>query len=90
MVSVKDVVVRKPSGPEEVACKSWPIWTCQPSTFDWVYTQTEKCLIIEGQVTVSDAESSVSFGPGDYVEFPKHLECTWKVNKAVKKYYTFE
>ena len=89
MPTVKDVTVRKPTEDEIQTCKSWPIWQCEPSTFDWQYTQKETCLIIEGEVTVKDAEASVSFGPGDLVVFPEELECTWHVTEAVTKHYNF-
>ena len=90
MPTVKDVTVRKPTEQEIQTCKTWPIWQSQPSTFDWVYTQKETCLLIEGEVTVTDGNDSVSFGPGDLVIFPEELECTWRVEKPVKKYYTFD
>lgn len=89
MPTVKDVVVRKPSKEEIDKCKKWPIWECQPSTFDWAYTQTETCLILEGEVTVSDSQNKVNFGPGDLVIFPVDLECTWQVKKPVRKHYNF-
>jgi hypothetical protein len=89
MPDVKDVQIKKPTEKEINTCKTWPIWTCEQSTFDWSYTQKETCLIIEGQVTVSDKDSSISFGPGDMVIFPKDLDCKWQITKAVKKYYTF-
>jgi len=90
MPTVKDVIVRKPTAEEITTCKSWPIWTCEPSSFDWDYTQKETCLIIEGKVTVKDATGSVSFGPGDLVQFPVDLTCTWQVEEAVKKHYNFD
>jgi uncharacterized cupin superfamily protein len=89
MPTVKDVIVRKPTQQESETCKNWPIWNCQPSTFDWAYTEKETCLILEGKVTVSDGKSSVSFGPGDLVIFPCDLECTWQVLEPVKKHYNF-
>ncbi len=89
MPTVKDVIVRKPTQQESEICKNWPIWNCQPSTFDWAYTEKETCLILEGKVTVSDGKSSVSFGPGDLVIFPSDLECTWQVHEPVKKHYNF-
>ena len=89
MPTIKDVVVKKPSEAEAVTCKSWPVWSCEASSFDWSYTEKETCLIIEGEVTVSYANDSVSFGPGDMVVFPEDLECTWNVTKAVKKHYKF-
>jgi len=89
MPTVKDVKVKKPSQAEETECKSWPIWSKEASTFDWVYTETETCLILNGEVTVSDAEREVTFGVGDMVIFPKGLECTWRISKPVRKHYNF-
>ena len=89
MPTVKDIIVRKPSAQEAATCKTWPIWKCKPSTFDWIYSETETCLLIEGKVTVSDSKSSVSFGDGDFVVFPNGLECTWRIEQAVKKHYNF-
>lgn len=89
MPTVKDIIVRKPSVEEKATCKNWPIWKCDPSTFDWIYTEKETCLLLEGKVTVTDSEDSVSFGPGDLVIFPQELECTWNVAEAVKKHYNF-
>ena len=74
MPTVKNVVVKKPSEEETAACKSWPIWQAEPSTFDWEYTQKETCLLLEGKVTVSDSEDSVTFGAGDMLIFPVNLE----------------
>ncbi|MFZ2146420.1 MAG: cupin domain-containing protein [Sedimentisphaerales bacterium] len=89
MPSVKDVIVKKPTEQETAACKAWPTWKCEPSTFDWAYTEKETCLLLEGKVTVTDGKNSVSFGPGDLVVFPEDLECTWNVHEAVKKHYNF-
>ena len=93
MPIVKDCVVRKPTVAEKEVCKAWPIWTCGVSEFEWEYTQTEKCLICEGRVTVidrPDSGTSVTFGPGDYVVFPNGLKCVWKITEPVKKHYEFE
>lgn len=92
MPAVKDVIVKKPSADETAACQAWPIWTGPVSRFDWDYTQTETCLIIEGSVTVTDRPEngdSVSFGPGDLVVFPVGLKCVWDIKEAVRKYYSF-
>ena len=89
MPTVKDVIVKKPSEEESAVCQSWPIWSCDPSNFDWIYTEKETCLLIEGKVTVTDGTDSVDFGPGDLVVFPEGLECNWNVQEAVKKYYNF-
>ena len=92
MHGVKDVAVRKLGEDEAVACEGWPVWSCGVSSFDWDYTQTETCLVIEGKVTVSDRGAkgeSVSFGAGDLVVFPEGLLCVWKIEEAVRKYYSF-
>ncbi len=89
MPTVKDVVVRKPTPEESEKCRGWPTWNCEPSVFDWAYTEKETCLLIEGKVTITDGTDSVSFGPGDLVIFPEDLECTWKVEQAVSKHYNF-
>jgi len=87
MPTVSDIVVRKPSTQEIQSCQKWPIWTCGVSTFEWEYTQTEKCLILEGQVTVSnlpDNGQTISFGPGDYVQFPNGLKYQESSQKALR------
>ena len=89
MPSTKDIIVKKPSEQESTICSAWPTWECEPSTFDWIYTQKETCLLIEGKVTVTDGTDSISFGAGDFVVFPEGLECKWTVHEGVKKYYNF-
>ncbi len=89
MPSVKDMIVKKPSDEEAEACKAWPIWKCETSTFEWTYTQKETCLLLEGKVTVTDGTDSVSFAAGDLVVFPEDLEFTWQVTEAVTKHYKF-
>lgn len=83
--------VRKPEEPEldSMGVRSWPIWTCGVSTFDWHYDEKETCLILEGRVTVHTAEGDTSFGAGDLVVFPAGLDCTWEVQEAVRKHYRF-
>lgn len=83
------IQVRKPDGAEKAAMEKWPVWGCGISEFDWHYDSEEHCLILEGEVTVEYAGGSVSFGPGDYVVFPRGLDCVWKVKKAVRKHYNF-
>ena len=93
MPTVNDISIHKPSDKEIQTCRNWPIWTCDVSEFDWEYTQTEKCLILEGKVTITDdppKDQSVSFGPGDFIKLPKGLKCIWNVTEPVKKHYDFE
>lgn len=92
MPKVSDIIVRKPTEEEKQTCSQWPVWSCEPSEFDWEYTQQETCLIIEGKVTVTDPDGkeSVSIEKGDYVVFPNDLSCKWIVEEAVRKYYDFD
>ncbi len=85
------IVVRKPKTGEldEMGVRSWGIWTCEPSTFDWEYSDRETCYLLEGDVTVKTATGEVTFGAGDLVVFPKGLQCVWTVRKAVRKHYQF-
>jgi hypothetical protein len=83
------IIVRKPSNEEISKAKDWPIWTCEPSTFDWHHDETETCYIIKGEAIVKSKNQEVSFGHGDLVIFPKDLDCTWTVNKTIKKNYSF-
>jgi hypothetical protein len=70
---------------------SWPVWTKEVSRFDWSYDSVEECYFLEGQVTVEGkGGKAVSFGKGDFVTFPKGLECTWIVKQPVKKHYNFK
>ena len=70
---------------------AWPTWEKEPSTFDWHYDDTEKCFILEGRVRVEPNDGdAVEFGPGDFVTFPKGMDCVWKVSEAVRKHYKFE
>jgi uncharacterized cupin superfamily protein len=67
----------------------WPIWECEVSEFPWHYDQEESCFLIEGEVTVTTDLEVVHIGPGDYVTFPKGLDCRWQVSVPVRKHFTF-
>ena len=67
----------------------WPIWTCEVSEFNWEYSDEEACLLLGGEVEVSSEFETVRFSAGDYVVFPKGLNCRWKVAKPVRKHYSF-
>jgi len=69
----------------------WPIWTKEESEFPWSYDSSETCYFLEGDVIVTpDGGEPVRVGAGDLVTFLKGMSCTWKVQKAVRKHYTFE
>ncbi|MCL2630941.1 MAG: cupin domain-containing protein [Firmicutes bacterium] len=84
------ITVRKPTDSEVIEMKKMPTWGCGISVFDWHYDSEERCLILEGEVTVNYGNGeSASFSAGDFVIFPKGLSCVWKVSKAVQKHYVF-
>ena len=89
--SLKVQVTHQPSEARlsSLGVRSWPIWTKEPSTFDWHYDDVETCYFLEGEVTVRTSDSEVSFGKGDLVTFPKGLSCTRTVKQAVRKHYRF-
>ena len=71
--------------------KSWEIWEKEKSIFDWSYSETETCFILDGEVEVTDSETGekLEFKKGDLVQFPKGLKCVWNVKKPIRKYYNF-
>lgn len=68
---------------------SWDIWTCDPSRFEWSYSDRETCYILEGKFTVTNREQKISAGPGDLIIFPAGLDCIWDVQEPVRKHYMF-
>ena len=85
-----DITVRKPTDREISGMKTKPVWTCDVSEFPWHYDSTETSLIVEGNVTVTYDDKSVTFGAGDFVVFPEGLSCVWQVKKPVKKHYMYK
>ena len=73
----------------EMGVRSWPIWSCEVSEFDWEYSDEESCLLLDGEVEVKSEFETVQFSAGDFVVFPRGLKCYWKVTSPVRKYYTF-
>jgi len=89
--NLTNVVVEKPNQDKLVSLnvKQWPIWEKEASVFDWHYDDRETCYLLEGEVTVKSKDGEVTFGEGDLVVFPKGLDCTWQIKKAVRKHYRF-
>ncbi len=87
----QQVIVKQPDEKElsDLRVKSWPIWTKEPSTFDWFYDEPETCYFLEGEVTVATDAGDVSIKKGDLVTFSQGLQCVWKVKQAVRKHYKF-
>uniref|UniRef100_A0A2P2JX27 (S)-ureidoglycine aminohydrolase cupin domain-containing protein n=1 Tax=Rhizophora mucronata TaxID=61149 RepID=A0A2P2JX27_RHIMU len=67
-------------------------WGCQPSKFPWSFDATETMYLLEGKVVVfvDGYEGSFEIGAGDLVIFPKGMNITWDVLKAVNKHYSLE
>lgn len=66
---------------------SWPVWTKEPSRFEWTYEGDEQCYILEGEFVVETDKGSVDVKPGDFVTFKNGLKCIWNIKKTVKKHY---
>jgi uncharacterized cupin superfamily protein len=82
--------IREPTDEEKSKAESWPIWEKEESEFPWEYSDKETCLILEGDVEVTNEDGEkFEFKAGDYVVFPKGMKCTWKIKKGVKKHYNF-
>lgn len=75
---------------DELGVFDWPIWDKDESKFDWYYDTTEKCYILEGEVSVVTEFETVIIRAGDFVTFPAGLECVWDIRSAIKKHYFFE
>ncbi|MCF8298278.1 MAG: cupin domain-containing protein [Saprospiraceae bacterium] len=70
--------------------QSWPIWEKEISRFDWEYSGTEECLILEGEVDVETDEGKFSIKAGDFVTFKDGLKCVWDIKKDIRKHYNFK
>lgn len=80
----------KPSDQQVAEAKTWPKWEKEASVFPWQYDQQEACLILQGQVTVTNEDGEqFDFGAGDYVVFPQGMKCTWNIRQDVRKHYRF-
>ncbi|MCB1195451.1 cupin domain-containing protein [bacterium] len=83
--------IRMPTPKEKETAQSWPVWEKEPSSFPWEYSAKETCLILEGNVTVTNEQGEqFHFGAGAYVIFPKGMKCRWHIKKAVRKHYAFD
>jgi len=68
---------------------SWSVWECEPSVFNWHYDDEEHAFVYQGKVKVKTQSEEVEIKAGDYVIFPKDLNCTWTVQEKIKKVYKF-
>ncbi|KKK46403.1 hypothetical protein LCGC14_1386160 [marine sediment metagenome] len=72
--------------------ESWGTWNKEVSEFDWSYSDTETCYILDGDIEVTDSKTGdkIQFTKGDLVQFEKGLNCVWRVKKPVRKYFSFD
>lgn len=84
------IIVRKPTSKETILASTWPIWTKRVSRFPWHYDEKETCLILEGEATVTTDNGKVNFKSGDFIIFPKGLDCVWRITRKIKKHYKFD
>jgi len=76
---------------KELGVDDWATWSRDKSEFDWSYSDTETCLIIEGTVTVEMEEGDrITASAGDLVQFPEGLDCTWRIEEDLRKVFTFD
>jgi uncharacterized cupin superfamily protein len=81
---------KQPTEEEIAMTANWGTWRKEPSEFPWAYDVRETCLILEGKATVTARDGQeISFEAGDLVTFEEGLECTWKIEEAIRKRYTF-
>ncbi|TYQ13080.1 UNVERIFIED_CONTAM: hypothetical protein Cloal_4129 [Acetivibrio alkalicellulosi] len=74
---------------KQLGIDTWSRWECEPDTFDWEYPEQETAYVFEGDVIVTTQDEEVHITENMLVSFPKGLKCTWKVQKTIKKVYTF-
>ncbi|MCK5706771.1 MAG: cupin domain-containing protein [Candidatus Aureabacteria bacterium] len=87
-----EIKIEKKSDSElnEMGVFSWPVWEKETSRFDWHYDSDEACYILEGEVTVIPKEGKEAvISAGDFVTFPKGMDCVWNIKKDIRKHYSF-
>ena len=86
-----EIQIKKPTEEElkKLKLERWSPWECEPSEFDWEYTDRETCYILEGKVKVKTEDGEVEIQKGDLVTFPKGLKCKWNVLEKIRKVYKF-
>ncbi|MDP8212296.1 MAG: cupin domain-containing protein [Candidatus Zapsychrus exili] len=67
----------------------WSVWECEPSSFDWHYDQIELAYVYEGKVNIKTSNGETQINAGDFVTFPRDLDCTWEVIEKIRKVYQF-
>ena len=64
------------------------IWECEPGAWRVIFSESEFCHLIEGEIIVSgDDGSERTFRAGDGFVSPAGFTGVWNVTKRTKKYY---
>lgn len=74
---------------KKLGIESWSSWGCEPSIFDWHYSDKETAYVFEGDVVVTANGEDTHITANTMVVFPKGMDCVWKVNKTINKVYKF-
>ena len=56
----------------KLGVKSWGIWEKEKSIFDWSYSDTETCYILEGEIELLYGTEIYLLRKGDYAYFDSH------------------
>jgi len=88
---MSEIKITRPDDEElkKLGIDSWSTWECEPSTFDWEYSDKETAYVFDGKVKVKTPTGEVEINKGDLVEFPEGLKCTWTVIEPIRKVYKF-
>lgn len=63
-------------------------WAAQPGRADIHYTKDEMCVLIEGEVRLTDAAGHVeTYVAGDTFMIPKGFKGVWETVRPVRKFY---
>ena len=66
------------------------IWECQPGKWRCVFTESEFCHILSGELVVTgDDGQTATYRAGDAFVSPSGFTGTWEVTEAARKYYAF-
>lgn len=74
---------------KKLGIDNWSSWSCEPSTFDWSYSEKETAYVFEGDVVVTANGEDTHITANTLVVFPKGMDCVWRVNQTIRKVYKF-